>query len=179
MKATLRRNFYVTIGSGACEACSATWDLATNSTFALAPTKTTENPDRVGLSQELPDANWLLASSPALITRTLTLVPLCGDSLFRNFHEFVLHRLFHVNTSDEQRIVLDKKGNAIPVRSCGGPYGCETSRLPHFLDNRLTDGSEVVNLTRQQAALFPQEDFWYSFLLEVESTPGPYCGWKD
>jgi hypothetical protein len=27
---------------------------------------------------------------------------------------------------------------AIPVKGCGGPYGCETSRLPHFLDNRLT-----------------------------------------
>jgi hypothetical protein len=29
----------------------------------------------------------------------------------------------------------------------GDPYGCETSRLPHFLDNRLTDGGEVVSLT--------------------------------
>jgi hypothetical protein len=31
----------------------------------------------------------------------------------------------------------------------GGPQGCETSRLPHFLHNRLTDGDEVVSLTRQ------------------------------
>jgi hypothetical protein len=29
----------------------------------------------------------------------------------------------------------------------GGPQGCETSRLPHFLDNRLTNGGEVVSLT--------------------------------
>jgi hypothetical protein len=29
------------------------------------------------------------------------------------------------------------------------------------------------------AALYPQEDSWYSFLLEAESTPGLYCGWKD
>jgi hypothetical protein len=27
--------------------------------------------------------------------------------------------------------------------------------------------------------LYPQEDSWYPFLLEVESTPGPQCGWKD
>jgi hypothetical protein len=32
---------------------------------------------------------------------------------------------------------------AIPVTGRGGPYGCETSRLPHFLDNRITDGGEV------------------------------------
>jgi hypothetical protein len=47
----------------------------------------------------------------------------------------------------------------------------ETSRLPHFLDNRITD--VVVSLTRRPAALYPQEDLWYSFLLEAESTPGP------
>jgi hypothetical protein len=29
----------------------------------------------------------------------------------------------------------------------------------------------VINLTRRRAALYPQEDFWYSFLLEAESTP--------
>jgi hypothetical protein len=37
--------------------------------------------------------------------------------------------------------------NAIPVRAFGGPQGCETSRRPHFLDNRLTHGDEVVSLT--------------------------------
>jgi hypothetical protein len=44
---------------------------------------------------------------------------------------------------------------------------------------QLTDGGEVVSLTRRQAALYPQGDSWYSFLLEAESTPGPQCGWKD
>jgi hypothetical protein len=24
---------------------------------------------------------------------------------------------------------------------CGSPWGCEMSRLPHFLDNRLTSGA--------------------------------------
>jgi hypothetical protein len=32
---------------------------------------------------------------------------------------------------------------ATPVTGREGPWGCETSRLPHFLDNRLTDGDEV------------------------------------
>jgi hypothetical protein len=39
-----------------------------------------------------------------------------------------------------------KKGQDIPVSGRGGPQGCETSRLPHLLDNRLTDGGEVVSL---------------------------------
>jgi hypothetical protein len=49
-----------------------------------------------------------------------------------------------------------------------------TSRLPHLLENRLPDGGEVVSLTRQPPLIPPpQEDSWYSFLLETESTPGP------
>jgi hypothetical protein len=65
-----------------------------------------------------------------------------------------------------------KRGKAIPVTGRGGPQGCETSRLPYFLDGRLTDGGEVVSLTRRQP-LIPPEDSWYSFMLEAESTPGP------
>jgi hypothetical protein len=43
-------------------------------------------------------------------------------------------------------------------------------RLPNFLDNLLTDGSKVVNL---RLLFTPQEDSWYSFLSEADSTPGP------
>jgi hypothetical protein len=60
------------------------------------------------------------------------------------------------------------KSKAIPVTGREGPQGCETLRLPHFLDNRLTDGGEVVSLMRRPPVT-PQEDFWYSFLLETES----------
>jgi hypothetical protein len=35
------------------------------------------------------------------------------------------------------------KCKAIPVTGSGVPQGCETSRLPHFLDNQLTEGGEV------------------------------------
>jgi hypothetical protein len=64
------------------------------------------------------------------------------------------------------------KGKAIPVADREGTRGCETSRLPNFLDYRLTDGCEVVSLTHRP--LFaPQEDSWYSFLLEAESILGP------
>jgi hypothetical protein len=42
-----------------------------------------------------------------------------------------------------------KKGKAIPITGPEGPCGCERSRLPHFLDNRLTDGGKVVSFTRR------------------------------
>jgi hypothetical protein len=40
---------------------------------------------------------------------------------------------------------------AIAVTGRGGPLGCERSRLHHFIDNRLTDGGEVVSLMRRPA----------------------------
>jgi hypothetical protein len=46
------------------------------------------------------------------------------------------------------------------------------------LDNRLTDSGKVVSLTRRPP-FTSQEDSWYSFLLEAESTPVPQYGWKD
>jgi hypothetical protein len=46
------------------------------------------------------------------------------------------------------------------------------SRIPHFLDSRLTDGGEVV-IPTHKPSFTPQEDSWYSFLFEAESTPGP------
>jgi hypothetical protein len=39
-----------------------------------------------------------------------------------------------------------KVNKAIPVSGRGGPEGCETSRLPHCLDNRFRDGDQVSHL---------------------------------
>jgi hypothetical protein len=57
--------------------------------------------------------------------------------------------------------VCHKKGKSIPATGRMGPQVCETSRLPHFLDTRLTDGGEVI-LTRQPPFTLP-EDSWYSY----------------
>jgi hypothetical protein len=42
-----------------------------------------------------------------------------------------------------------KKGKAIFITGREGPYICETSRIPRFLDNRLTEGSEVLRFMRR------------------------------
>jgi hypothetical protein len=38
------------------------------------------------------------------------------------------------------------KGKAIPITGHEGPQRFKRSRFPHFLDNRLTDGGEVVSI---------------------------------
>jgi hypothetical protein len=35
------------------------------------------------------------------------------------------------------------------VTGRGDPQGCETSRIPHFLDSQLPDSGEVVKLRRK------------------------------
>jgi hypothetical protein len=68
--------------------------------------------------------------------------------------------------------MISVKSKAIPVTGRVGPEGCETSRLPHFLDSQLTDGGETVSIKRRPP-FTPLEDYWYPFLLEAESTQGP------
>jgi hypothetical protein len=46
-----------------------------------------------------------------------------------------------------QTELLEAYNKAIPVTGRGGAQGCDTSRL--------TDGGEIVSLTRRQAALYP------------------------
>jgi hypothetical protein len=40
------------------------------------------------------------------------------------------------------------QGKAIPVTGRGGPQDCEMLRIPHCLDNQLTDSGGVVSLMR-------------------------------
>jgi hypothetical protein len=83
----------------------------------------------------------------------------------------VFERTKKVHAFDRAATVIGK-GKAIPVTGRGGPYGCETSRLPHFLDSRLTDGGEVVSLTRQSPFTHRKYSL-YLFLLEAELIPSP------
>jgi hypothetical protein len=101
--------------------------------------------------------------SPHLQIKLLYVPAICGSSICSEDS----YRLL----SSFAKMLLSKS-KAIPVTGRGGPQGSETSRLPHFLDNRLTDGGEVVSLMRRLHPT-PQEDCWYSFLLKAESTSGP------
>jgi hypothetical protein len=64
--------------------------------------------------------------------------------------------IWRSNCKWEDNIQMDIKGKAMPVTGCGGLLYCETSSLPHFLDNRLTDGGEVVSLYGP-AAFYPRK----------------------
>jgi hypothetical protein len=75
-------------------------------------------------------------------------------SCILNIANTATERLFEVIYDNYQIVWMNasanhahKKGKTITVTGRGGPYGCETSRLPHFLDNWLIDGDEVVSFT--------------------------------
>jgi hypothetical protein len=79
----------------------------------LGPRKTTENLDRVGQSQDFLDANWLLASSPALNTRALALVPICAFFFpFPPTFSFLWKHLqvFFTNNLDKHQTVFNTCG---------------------------------------------------------------------
>jgi hypothetical protein len=48
---------------------------------------------------------------------------------------------------------VKKKNKAIPVTGRGGLWGCEILRIPHCLENRLTEDDNVVNLCTGPALL--------------------------
>jgi hypothetical protein len=52
-RAALEENFEIAIGRAACEAYRATWNLGTNSAFALGLRETTENLDRVATMKNI------------------------------------------------------------------------------------------------------------------------------
>jgi hypothetical protein len=73
------------------------------------------------------------------------------------------------------RSIEKVKSKVIPVTCLGGPYDCETSRLPHFLDNRLTDGGEVVRFTCKPAALYtPGRSLEAGRALHPRKVPGTH-----
>jgi hypothetical protein len=69
------------------------------------------------------------------------------------------------------------KGKAIPLQAWTGPEGSRRLRHPDSktIGTRKWQSCQPYTPT----ALTPRKHPWYSFLLEAESIPGPYCGRKD
>jgi hypothetical protein len=67
---------------------------------------------------------------------------------------------------------LKGKGKAIPLQAWTGPEVSSSLRLPDFKTISTKSGKAVIPTHLRKYS-------WYSFLLEAESTPGPYCGRKD
>jgi hypothetical protein len=65
--------------------------------------------------------------------------------LYPNFTQCFWSLLLSVRSHLSLLILIQQTGKSIPVTGSGGPQGFETSRLPHFVDSRLTDGGEVVS----------------------------------
>jgi hypothetical protein len=81
---------------------------------------------------------------------------ICLTELLLSFTDtFIFVQRWRMNYFRISNQINKGKSKTLLVKGRGGPEGCETSRLPHFLDNRLTDGGEVISLTRRQAALYP------------------------
>jgi hypothetical protein len=64
-------------------------------------------------------------------------------------------------------MVVEEYSKTILVTGRGGLQGFEILRIPHCLDNRITNGGEVVSLKRRPR-FTPRTIFWYPILLEDE-----------
>ena len=69
------------------------------------------------------------------------------------------------------------KGKSVPLQAWSGPEGSRKLRFSDFMTT-AQDGGKVVSLTHRPP-LSPMKCSWHSFLLEAESTSGPWCDRKD
>jgi len=72
---------------------------------------------------------------------------------------------------------MSNRGKAFPLQAWSGPEGSRKLRFPDFMKT-AQNGGKVVSLTHRPP-LSPGNNTWYLFLLEAESTPGPWCDRKD
>jgi len=76
-----------------------------------------------------------------------------------------------VRGGDPRRVWEVTKGKSVALQAWASPEGSRKLRFPDYMTT-AQDGGKVVSLTHRPP-LPPKKYFWYSFLLEAESTPGP------
>jgi hypothetical protein len=69
-----------------------------------------------------------------------------------------------------------RKGKSYPCNMPWRPIGMWDVEAPTF-SRQSAHRWRWGCRPKAPGTLYPQEDSWYSFLLEAESTPGPRCGW--
>jgi hypothetical protein len=72
----------------------------------------------------------------------------CGMEAKKSGFDFQQEQesVFYTMSRSASYEMSSKNRKAILVTGRAGPRGCETSRLSHFLDNRLTEGRDVIGL---------------------------------
>jgi hypothetical protein len=75
--------------------------------------------------------------------------------------QFVQMKIANYTGTYSEHIKVKVKSKAIPVTGLGGLWGCEMLRIPHCLDNRLTDGSKVVSPTHRPY-FTPQKHYYFN-----------------
>jgi len=74
-----------------------------------------------------------------------------------------------LDVRNDRRVKINVKVKLSHYR-LGSPFGLEEFQAPRISRQLAHEGGKVVSPTLRVARRYP----WYSLLLEVESTPGPY-----
>jgi hypothetical protein len=158
----IKAKFSVTIERAASETCSATWNLGSNSTFTLTK-KNHGNPDQVGQSQDLPDANWLLASSPALNKRTLTLVSICAVFFLWKYLQVAFTNILSVYNLDKHQTMYNTHGRneCVYAQLCLQLYIYLLKPKSHY---NWWPVSQYVKVSSPLLDLWPDITFWPKFV---------------
>jgi hypothetical protein len=70
--------------------------------------------------------------------------------------------------------IPQEQAGPVLTQGTGFLFRCETSWLPHFLDNRLTNGGEAVRLTAEGSEFESREKQDFSPLQAVQSCYGSH-----